>query len=280
MEAQLEQIREQQRVTWNKFTPGWKKWDEVAMAFLKPMGDEIISSLKLKDTDLVLDIASGTGEPGLTISGVVSKGKVTSTDLSEAMVDVARETAISRGITNFETLVCDACELPFEDNTFDAISCRFGFMFFPDLLQAAKEMARVLKPGGRVAASVWYSPEKNFWITAIMGPLNKNLQLPPPPPDTPGMFRCAKNGFIADLFKQAGLNNIIEKEVPGKINGSVDIYWNFMTEVAAPVSAGLGKADDAMKTKIKNEVFELVNQKFPGGELAIETSALVISGEK
>ena len=281
MEAQLEQIREQQKETWNKFSPGWKKWDDLAMEFMKPVGDEIIRMLKLKGNELILDVAAGTGEPGLTIAAMLTGGKVIVTDLAEGMLEVAKENAMKRGIKNFETKACDVCELPFADNTFDAISCRFGFMFFPDMLLAAKEMVRVLKPGGRIATAVWIVPEKNFWITATMGPLNKNMQLPPPPLGAPGIFRCAKDGLIADLFRQAGLKNSSETEVNGKLNtGTIDVYWNFMTEVVAPVVAALSKADDAMKSKIKDEVYESVGQKYPNGMIAIDSSAQVIYGEK
>ncbi len=281
MEAQLEQIRDQQKESWNKFSPGWKKWDQLMMDFLKPMGDEIIRFLQLKPSDQVLDIAAGTGEPGLTIAQQCPQGKVIVTDLSEGMLAVARENAANRGIQNLETLICDVCELPFDNNTFDAISCRFGFMFFPDMQLAAKEMYRVLKPGGKVATSVWYSPEKNFWVTAIGGTINRNMNLPIPPPEAPGMFRCAKNALIADLFRNAGFKNISEGEIPGKLKvGTAETYWNMMTEVAAPFVAALSKADDEMKAKIKKEVLELVNEKYPDGNVVIDSSALVISAEK
>ncbi|SMB98883.1 Methyltransferase type 11 [Hymenobacter roseosalivarius DSM 11622] len=151
MDTQLEQIREQQKATWNKFSPGWRKWDDFTMDWLKPMGDEIIQALGIKPTDTVLDIAAGTGEPGLTIAALTSSGKVVITDLAAGMLEVARDKARKKGITNYETVVCDVSELPFADATFDAVSCRFGFMFFPDMLLAAKEMARVLKPGGKIA---------------------------------------------------------------------------------------------------------------------------------
>lgn len=281
MEQQLEQIREQQKATWNKFSPGWKKWDELTMDFLKPMGDEIIRLINPKGADVVLDIASGTGEPGLTIATMLNGGKVIITDLSEDMLDIARENATKRGIKNIETQACDVCELPFSDNTFDAISCRFGFMFFPDMLLAAKEMVRVLKPGGRIATSVWNVPEKNFWVTVTMGTINKNMELPAPPPGSPGMFRCAKDGFISDLFLQAGLKNISQKEISGKLNSrTTDVYWNMMTEVAAPVVAALSKADDAVKAKIKGEVYQALNHKYPDGNILIDSSALIIYGEK
>lgn len=281
MEQQLVQIREQQKESWNRFSPGWKKWDTLFMDFLRPMGDEIISRLKLKQTDIVLDVAAGTGEPGLTIASKLKFGKVMITDLAEDMLAIARESAAYRGITNIETQACDVCELPFDDNTFDAISCRFGFMFFPDMLMAAQEMTRVLKPGGRIATSVWNVPEKNFWITAIMGTINRNMDLPAPPPGAPGMFRCSKEDVVSLLFWKAGLKNISVKEVSGKLNcKTADIYWNVMTELAAPVVAALGKADEITQAKIKNEVFQMVNQKYPSGNIQIESSALIISGQK
>jgi ubiquinone/menaquinone biosynthesis C-methylase UbiE len=281
MESQLEKIRDQQRASWDKFSPGWNKWDALMMDFLKPMGEEIIAELRPADGDYVLDVASGTGEPGLTIATMLSGGKVMITDLSDGMLDIARSHAAARGISNVAFQECDVCELPFEDNTFDAISCRMGFMFFPDMLLAAKEMARVLKPGGKLASSVWHVPEKNFWVTAIAGTINRNMELPAPPPGSPGMFRCAKSGLIEDIYKQAGFIQTYEKEITSQMHcGTVDIYWNMMTEVAAPFVAALSKADDAMREKIRKEVYQLVNDKFPDGNVVIDSSALIIYGEK
>ncbi|WP_316636438.1 methyltransferase domain-containing protein [uncultured Flavobacterium sp.] len=281
MEAHLEQIREQQKQSWNKFSGGWKKWDELVMDFLKPMGDEIIYLLDPQKNDVILDVASGTGEPGLTIAEKLSGGRVVMTDLADDMLKIARENAALKGIKNIETVACDVCELPFPDNTFDAISCRFGFMFFPDMQLAAKEMARVLKPGGKIATAVWNVPEKNFWVTATMGTINRNLELAPPPAGSPGMFRCAKDGLISDIFLEAGLKNISQVEVAGKLNcKTIDAYWGMQTEVAAPIVAALANASDDMKEKIKHETYAVVNERYPDGNIVIDSSALVIYGEK
>jgi ubiquinone/menaquinone biosynthesis C-methylase UbiE len=281
MEQQLEMIREEQKASWNRFSPGWKKWDNLTMDFLKSMGDEIIRLLKPKYNDLILDVAGGTGEPGLTIASMLTEGKVSITDLAEGMLEIAREKAIQRGIKNIDIHVCDVCELPFDDNTFDAISCRKGFMFFPDMLIAAKEMVRVLKPGGRIAASVWNVPEKNFWITAIMGTINRNIALTPIPPGAPGMFRCAEDGFMSNLFSKAGLKNISLYEVAGKLNSkTTDVYWDMMTEIGAPIVAALSSVDDAMKAIIKTEVYDVVNEKYPDGNVVIDSSSIVVYGEK
>lgn len=281
MNQQQEEIREQQKQSWNKFSAGWKKWDDMTMDFLKPMGQEIINTIKPAGKQVILDIAAGTGEPGLTIATMLDGGKVVITDLAEDMLAITRENAATRGISNIETKACDVCELPFDDNSFDAISCRFGFMFFPDMQLAANEMLRVLKPGGKIATSVWNIPEKNFWVTATMGTINRNMELPPPPPGAPGMFRCCKPGLMKEIFEKAGFKNITEKEVPSKLrSGTIDRYWSMITEIGAPIVAALSKADEPMRQKIKKEVFELVGQKYPGNDVAIDANALVIMAEK
>lgn len=281
MEAQLEQIREQQKDSWNKFSPGWKKWDTLIMEFLQPIGDEMIKLLNPKENETVLDVATGTGQPGISIAAKIGNGKIIFTDLATGMLDIAEENARKAGIRNFETQVCDVSELPFADNSFDIISCRLGFMFFPDMQMAAKELTRVLKPGGRITTSVWSGPEKNFWVTAIGGTINKNMEIAAPAEGAPGMFRCAKPGFIASIFKEAGLKNISETEVSGTLNcGTDETYWSMMTEIAAPFVAALSKADDTMRAKIKKEVSELINEKFPDGKVLIPSSAIVIYGEK
>lgn len=281
MQAQLTEIRELQRASWNKFSPGWKKWDSLMMNFMRPIGDEIIQRLQLAPAAAVLDVASGTGEPGLTIAALRPAGHVLSIDIAEAMLALARENAAHRGLRNFETQLADVCELPFADNSFDAISCRFGFMFFPDMALAAREMARVLKPGGRLATAVWAGPEQNFWVTASMGIINQHLQLAPPPPGAPGMFRCAQPGLIADLFRQAGLRHVAETAVATTLPaGTAAGYWEMMTDVAAPVAGALGQATPGQQAAIQRDVLALIQARYPSGPVEIPAGTLVISGEK
>ena len=90
MENSLTLIRDQQKESWNKFSKGWKSWDNIVMDFLSPMGKEIVRLIHPSGEDIVLDVAAGTGEPGLTIAGMLSGGKVISIDLSEDMLAVAR----------------------------------------------------------------------------------------------------------------------------------------------------------------------------------------------
>jgi len=251
------------------------------MEFMQPMGQEMIRVLNLNEADYVLDVACGTGEPGLTIAEKVSRGKVMLTDLSEGMLNIAAEHAALRRINNIETQVCDVCALPFSSYTFDAISCRFGFMFFPDLSLAAREMLRVLKPEGKLAAAVWDVPEKNFWVTAIMSVINKHMNLPPGDPAAPGMFRCAQDGLMIRLLCDAGFRNVAVQQVSGKLRAhTTEVYWNMMNEMAAPIVAALSKASPEIQATIKAEVFQIIQDRYPEGQVDFDSSALIVYGEK
>ena len=131
-----DEIRDAQRVTWAGLSAGWEKWDSVIMDQLGPVGAAIIESLDIADGHEHLDIASGTGEPGLSIAKLLPKGRVVLTDLAAEMLDVAARRAMAQGIANIETKVCSADDLPFNDASFDSVSVRFGYMFFPDVAKA------------------------------------------------------------------------------------------------------------------------------------------------
>ena len=138
-----------------------------------------------------------------------------------------------------------------------------------------------MQPGAKVSSSVWNGPDKNFGVTVVGGTINRNMQLPAPPPEAAGMFRCDRSGLIESFFQQAGLKNTSETEVQGQLKwGTADVYWNMMTEVAAPFVAALGKADEAMKQKIKSEVHQQLDEKYPDGNVMINSSSWVIYGEK
>lgn len=277
----LDQIRDQQRETWDRFSAGWKKWDELVLRWIAPFGEAMIKKANLREDSNVLDIAAGTGEPGLTAAARVPRGKVTVTDIAERMLAVAAENAARRGLRNVETRACDAGNLPFADASHDAVLCRFGFMFFPDVAAAAREFARVAKPGARVCAAVWGEPPKNPWATTIMGTIARHVTLPAPPPGAPGLFRCAPAGFMRNAFAEAGLKDIAEEEVTAEmIHDTPERYWEFMNDIAAPVVAGLAKADEAARGRIRAEVLDLARKSMRDGKVQMRSTATVIVGTR
>ena len=281
MSSNLDQIRDQQRETWDRFSAGWKKWDAMVLDWLAPFGEAMIRHANLREDSNVLDVAAGTGEPGLTAAARVPRGRVTVTDLAERMLAVTTENAARRGLRNVETRVCDAGALPFADASVDAVLCRFGFMFFPDAAAAAREFARVAKPGATICAAVWDIPAKNPWATSIMGTIARHVEMPAPPPDSPGLFRCAPTGFMRKVFTDAGLRNIVEEEVSSDmVHDTPQQYWEFMTDIAAPVVAGLAKADETAREQIRAEVFDLARQSLRDGVVQMRSTATVIVGTR
>ena len=280
MERQ-EQIQEDQKQRWNNVSSGWRKWDQFIMDFLRPAGNAIIERLEIKEDDIVLDIAAGTGEPGLTIAAIAPKGKVIGSDISGEMLMIAAENAAAKGLKNYSTKTVDVSKLPFEDNTFTKISCRMGFMFFPDIKLATNEMYRVLKPGGRAAISVWGMPAKNFWYAVTTDVIDKYIKQPPISPGTPGMFRCAQPGLMNNIFAQAGFKNVGEQEVAGKVDFvNADTYWQNRMDLSETVIAMLSKADAATITAIKKDVYAAIKANSINGRALLDYSANIIYGEK
>src|SRR3954451_20459571 len=141
-----EEVRQVQRAAWAGLSASWEKWDSIMMDQLGPVGTAIIESLDIAEEHRHLDIASGTGEPGLSIARLTPQGRVVLTDLVAEMLQVATRRAGAQGIVNIDTTVCSADDLPFDDASFDSVSVRFGYMFFPDMAKATAEFVRVLKP--------------------------------------------------------------------------------------------------------------------------------------
>jgi ubiquinone/menaquinone biosynthesis C-methylase UbiE len=281
MSSHLEQIRDQQRDTWDRFSAGWKKWDGMVLSWLAPFGEAMIRQARLREDSNVLDIAAGTGEPGLTAAALVPRGHVTLTDLAEHMLAVATENAARRGLGNVETRVCDASALPFADASFDAVLCRFGYMFFPDVSAATREFARVAKPGARICAAVWGEPQKNPWATTMMGTIARHVTMPAPPPGSPGLFRCATAGFMRAVFTESGLRDVSEEEVSADMDHDTpERYWEFMNDIAAPVVAGLAKADELTRERIRVEVLDLARRSLSNGAVRMRSTATVIVGTR
>ncbi|MGB7053539.1 MAG: methyltransferase domain-containing protein, partial [Acidimicrobiales bacterium] len=275
------EIEKQQRDTWERFSAGWIKWDPQVVEMLAPVGQEMIRLLALADDGVHLDIASGTGEPGLSIATQMPKGRVVLTDLSEAMLVGARSKAEKQAIGNVEVRVCGVDDLPFEDASFDSVSCRFGFMFFPDIRGAVSELVRMARPGGRISTAVWAEPDGNAWATIPMGAISAEVTLAPPERDAPGLFRCAAQDSIAAIFREAGLHDVAESDVRGSLEvDSGDEYWSLLTDVTAPIVAVLAGVDDATRNRIRAMTIENAQAFDNDGKLTLPYHARCIVGTR
>jgi ubiquinone/menaquinone biosynthesis C-methylase UbiE len=279
--SRSDEIREQQRQTWDRFSAGWTKWDQLVLEMLEPVGAEMVRSLELRDDGQHLDIAAGTGEPGLSIAALLPRGRVVLTDLSTGMLAAAGANAEARGLGNVELRECSVDALPFEDASFDTISCRFGFMFFPDIPGAVSELLRVLRSGGKISAAVWAEPPGNPWATIPMAAISAEVDLPTPAPDAPGLFRCAAPNAIASVLRDAGMHDVVESDVQATLDAaSAEEYWSFMTEIAAPVVGGLALADDASRERIRTATLEQVRSFEVDGKPSVPIHARCITATK
>jgi ubiquinone/menaquinone biosynthesis C-methylase UbiE len=274
-------IRESQRATWAKLSTSWEKWDAVIMDQMRPVSTAIIERLDIAGDQHHLDIASGTGEPGLSVARRAPNGRVVLTDLSPEMLDVAARRARAQGITNIETVVCSADDLPFDDATFDSVSVRFGYMFFPDMATATAEFARVLVPGGQLCASVWIKPEANPWTSILMQAIATEVALPAPDPDGPNMFRCATPGYVSALLQGAGLREIAEWDVDvDLVTESPAEYWDVMSEHVSLAAAALQQVDESARERIRAVAIENVRPFERDGRVHVPGLARCIVGTR
>jgi SAM-dependent methyltransferase len=274
-------IRDGQRAAWAGLSPAWEKWDAVIMDQMEPVSTAMIERLGIGADHQHLDIAAGTGEPGLTVARRAPRGHVVLTDLSAEMLDVAARRARAQGVTNFETAVCSADDLPFADAAFDSVSVRFGYMFFPDLAAATAEFARVLKPGGRLCSSVWVDPDKNPWTTLAMRAIAQEAELPPPDPDRPNMYRCAAAGYVSGLYEAAGLRDVAEWDVDvDLVTRSPAEYWEVLSEHVSLAAAALRRVDDRARERIADAVIASVRAYQADGEVRVPGLARCIVGTK
>jgi ubiquinone/menaquinone biosynthesis C-methylase UbiE len=281
MSVTADSIRDQQRIIWDQFAAGWQKWDTELLGWHGPFGDALIEEARLHPGSAVLDVASGTGEPGLTAAAMVPDGQVVLTDISAGMLKVAELKAVARGLRNVRFEVCDAAALPLADESFDAVFCRFGFMFFPAMAPALREMVRTARPGARITAAVWGRAAENPWASLILGTLAHHTELPPPPPGTPGLFRYAAAGLMTSRFREAGLVDVSERKVSTDlVHTSPDRYWEFMTDSATTVAMGLASSDAESRELIRSEVFQLLGRYEHDGAIRLRSTATIVAGTR
>jgi SAM-dependent methyltransferase len=274
-----EAIRDGQRAAWARLSASWEKWDSVIMDQLRPVGAAMIDRLDIADDHQHLDIAAGTGEPGLSIAKLCPKGRVVLTDLAGEMLDVAARRASAQGVANAETMVCSADDLPFDDASFDGVSVRFGYMFFPDMAKATAEFARVLKPGGRLCSSVWVNPADNPWTTIAMQAIATEAVVAPPDPDGPTMYRCAAPGYVSALYEGAGLRDIAEWDVDIElVTRSPEQYWEMISDHVSLVSAALHQVDEPARERIRADAMAKVSAFEKDGRVRVPGVARCIVG--
>lgn len=216
-------VKDEMQQRWTANAAGWRTARAEHSATSRAATEAIVEAAAVRPGMQVLDLASGTGQPCLALAERVGPaGQVTATDLVPDMLAGAEEAAKTQGLTNLTFRQADAEALPFADQAFDVVTCRFGAMFFPNLGQALNEIYRVLKPGGRVALVVWGPLAENPHTAILHALLSKYGQ------QLSGIgFRLSQPGMLEDALSAAGLQQVQveQRRIPWPVPGPLEHLW-------------------------------------------------------
>jgi SAM-dependent methyltransferase len=285
--SSADEIRQLTRMEWDAAAPGWKRYGKDLFSAMRPVSDQLIKSAGITSGQTVLDVATGAGEPALTIARIVGPyGKVTAVDLSPKMLEIARERAASQGLTNvsFEYAENESLSM-FQDNTFDSVVCQNGLMLMPDPANALRAFLRVLKPGGKASVTVWGSPEKAPVMITFYRTTSKHLyDIKMPPPGTPGgPFGIPSVNMLGDYFLKAGFSDFDARPIEFTLAqaNTPEELWQAMTEVSGSLVIQLSKLQDQKKQEIKNDAMHSLRELFPSaGSLKFSGELILGSGTK
>ena len=277
--AKIQKFREQLHHEWTsqETISAWQKWHTHLADFTRQVTAALLQSAQLRPGMKVLDLASGVGDPALSETAAIApNGKVTATDLNPAMLDFIRDQARQRNITNINFREATAESLPFPDASFDAVTCRFGIMFFPDLNKSLRECLRVLKPNSRATFIAWGRREQPFFA-CTGGILMKHIELPKPDPDAPNIAMFGEPNRMRTALESAGFANAKEefRTVEGRWQGTVDEYWHQFSEVAAPFSVILNQLSPDSKTQAVTEIKSALKKYQQGPEIILPLEIVI-----
>jgi SAM-dependent methyltransferase len=221
---------------WGAMAPGWERWRAQLQEALTPVREWLIAELAPQPGDTVLELGAGAGDTGFAAAAFLGgRGRLISSDLSPAMVEVARRRGAELGIENVDFRVIDAEQIELGADSVDGVLCQSGYMLTADPAAALSETRRVLRSGGRLALSVWGAPELNPWASIGGRILVERGHLPPPEPHAPGVFSMASAVRTRTLLKEARFTEVRTDEVPVRFAfDDLDAYERWVMDVAGP----------------------------------------------
>lgn len=206
------------RDQWQGAAEAWYRWDPAIRSWLGSATEIMLDLARIGTGNRILDVAAGAGEPALSAARRVGPaGYVLATDISSNLLDFARQAARAQRLEHVETQVMDGENLELPDASFDAVLSRVGLIYFPNQQRALSEMRRVLKPNGRVAATVYTTPEKNAFFSIPVSIIRRRAGLPAPMPGHPGPFSLGGPGILEEAYRRAGFRDIETRIVPSPL---------------------------------------------------------------
>jgi SAM-dependent methyltransferase len=266
-------LKGDQKRDWDLAAAGWRKWWPVFEKAAQHVSDRLVELAEIKPGDRVLDIATGNGEPAVTAARRVGPaGRVVASDQSAGMLAIAAERAAALGMGNIDFRESDAESLSLSERDFDAVVCRWGFMFMPDLGAALSGIRSRMKPGARLATAVWSTPEKVPMITVGAAIVRKLANLPPPPPNALDPLRLANTAILEGALTAANFKAVTIERLQVVFEfASAAAFTQFRCEVSAPFRALLERQTPALREQIINAVSEAAGV-FTGADGKLRTS--------
>lgn len=277
-----EQVIQAQRQDWNRVATGWEKWDAFFDEQMAYLNHRLVGDARLRAGIRVLDLGSGTGYPALLAGQVVgANGSVVGVDLAEEMLAAAERKAKRLGLPHVTFRTGDVTQLPFEPSSFDAVTSRFCLMFLPDIPNALSEIKRVMKPGGWMAAAVWSVPDKNPYLKIPMDTIKQFIEVPPPDPMAPGIFRLAKPGELAGLLQHSGFIDVADEEFLSDVRfGAPDEYFASLMDIAAPIQNLWAKLSPSQQAEARQNIIQTAAQHRRGPSVALPIAVRMVAARK
>jgi ubiquinone/menaquinone biosynthesis C-methylase UbiE len=268
---------------WRDSAPFWEKHREIIQQMFAPVTQALVEDGLVSGGHAVLDIATGFGEPALTIAALVgAEGKVFGIDAAPEMVEAARRATDHLGFRNAKFDIASADRLPFPADTFDAAVSRFGVMFFPSPVDAVREMLRVLKPGRKLALAVWHLAERNPFHYTLWRVIERYVDSPPPTPDAPDAFRFASPGKLQDVLAEAGAvapsERLLQFTVQAPI--SVEDFWALRCEMSEKLREKVAMLSREQLTEVKRQALAALRGYSTDRGMSFPAEVLIVSGTK
>ena len=280
--ADAGELRAQLHGMWGGVAGGWATHAEFADERGAVVTGTMLGATRVQPGERVLELACGPGGVGIAASKLVgADGVVVISDVAPAMTAIARSRAEALGLENVEVRELDLEQIDEPDASFDVVLCREGLMLVQDPALALREIARVLRPGGRVSVAVWGPREQNPWLALVFDAVTAELGVPMPPPGSPGPFSLDDAATVAGLLAEAGLAEGTVREIATPYRAaSAEEWWSRTVDLAGPLAKRLAMLPEPAAQALRARAYASVGPYETADGLEIPGLSLVASATK